>query len=71
MIEMGRGDYANPASVLKACAMLLRHIARPAKAQKLEDALAIVSDTLNMSGELGGNTCREFADAVMKEMAKM
>jgi hypothetical protein len=27
-----------------------------------------VSDRLNMSGEPGGNTCREFADAVMSEI---
>ena len=71
MLEQGLGDYANPASILKAAAMLLRHIARPEKAQKLEDALAVVSDALNMSGELGGNTCREFADAVMEEIEKM
>jgi isocitrate dehydrogenase (NAD+) len=71
MVDLGWGDYANPASILKAVAMLLRHIARPAEAQKLEDALATVSDALNMSGEPGGNTCREFADAVMAEIEKM
>ncbi len=71
MLEQGLGDYANPASILKAVAMLLRHIARPNEAQKLENALATVSDTLNMSGETGGNTCREFADAVMVQIEKM
>ena len=71
MLEQGLGDYANPASILKAVAMLLRHIARPNEAQKLENALATVSDTLNMSGETGGNTCREFADAVMAQIEKM
>ncbi len=71
MLEQGLGDYANPASILKAAAMLLRHIARPEQAQKLEDALVTVSNTLNMSGERGGNTCREFADAVMSEIEKL
>ena len=71
MLEQGLGDYANPASILKAAAMLLRHIARPEKAEKLENALTVVSDTLNMSGDANGNTCREFADAVMAEIEKV
>ena len=71
MIEMGRGDYANPASVLKACAMLLRHIGKAAEAEKLEKALAICNDKLHMTGRPGGNTCREFADAVMAEIEAM
>ena len=71
MLEQGLGDYANPASILKAAAMLLRHIARPEKAEKLENALTVVSDTLNMSGDANGNTCREFADAVMAEIEKL
>ncbi|MBE6779110.1 MAG: isocitrate/isopropylmalate dehydrogenase family protein [Ruminococcaceae bacterium] len=71
MIEMGRGEYANPASVLKASAMLLRHIAKVDEAEKLEKALAICNDTLQMTGRPGGNTCAEYADAVMQEIAKM
>ena len=71
MIEMGRGDYANPASVLKASAMLLRHIGKAAQAEKLEKALAICNDTMNMTGRVGGNTGREYADAVMAEIEKM
>ncbi len=71
MMELGWGDYANPASILKAVAMLLRHIARPAQAEKLEAAIEQVSTTLNMTGEPGGNTCREFADAVMAAVETM
>ncbi len=71
MIEMGRGDYANPASVLKACAMLLRHIGKAAEAEKLEKALAICNEKMNMTGRPGGNTCKEFADAVMAEVEAM
>ena len=71
MIEMGRGDYANPASVLKACAMLLRHIAKAAEAEKLEKALAICNEKMNMTGRPGGNTCAEFAQAIMAEVEAM
>ena len=71
MIEMGRGDYANPASVLKACAMLLRHIGKAAEAEKLEKALAICNEKMNMTGRPGGNTCAEFARAIMNEVEAM
>ena len=71
MIEMGRGDYANPASVLKACAMLLRHIAKVEEAEKLEKALAICNEKLHMTGRPGGNTCGEFAQAVMAKIEAM
>ena len=39
MIERGMGDYANPASMIKAAAMMLRHICRADAAEKLEKAL--------------------------------
>ena len=71
MIEMGRGEYANPASVLKASAMLLRHIAKVEEAEKLERALAICNEKLQMTGRPGGNTCAAYADAVMDEIKKM
>ena len=71
MIEMGRGQFANPASVLKACAMLLRHIGKAAEAEKLEKALAICNEKMNMTGRVGGNTCTEFAEAIMAEVEKM
>ncbi len=71
MIEMGRGQFANPASVLKACAMLLRHIGKSAEAEKLEKALAICNEKMHMTGRVGGNTCDEFARAVMAEVEKM
>ena len=44
MIETGRGAYANPASILRAAAMLLRHIARTGQAAKLDSALDAVGD---------------------------
>lgn len=64
MIEQGLGMYANPSSILKAEAMLLRHICRPEAAEKLENALAACDVTV--TGDEGGATCAQFADALMK-----
>ena len=74
MIEMGRGEYANPSSILKACAMLLRHIARAEEAARLEQALSICNETerrLVITGRAGGASCKEFADYVMETIAKL
>ena len=72
-IEAGEGDFANPASILKAEAMLLRHIAMPEKAEKLERALQSCLDdpALNMTGHRGGSTCRDFGDAVLHTVREM
>ena len=58
MIETGRGDYANPSSLLRAAAMLLRHIARADKAAKLEAALDSVPHD--------GDTAKGFADRLIQ-----
>ena len=44
MIETGRGAFANPASILRAAAMLLRHIARTEPAARLDAALDAAGD---------------------------
>lgn len=64
LLELGLGDYANPQSILKAEAMLLRHICRPQAAQLLEDALAGCSVTV--TGDRDGATCQAYADALME-----
>lgn len=63
MIERGMGHYANPDSILKAAAMLLRHICRPEKAAQLEKAMADCPLTVKSDGSAA--TCQEYADAVM------
>ena len=63
LMEQGLGAYANPASILKAEAMLLRHICRPEAAQKLEDALE--QCTVKVTGDRDGATGEEFAQAVL------
>ena len=71
MIEEGLGDYANPCSILKACEMLLRHIARPAAADKLAAALRVCTETeqrVVVTGDRNGATCREFAEYLMEKL---
>ena len=63
MIEEGLGEYANPASILKAEAMLLRHICRAEAAEKLERALGIC-DVL-VDGTAAGATAAAFTDALL------
>ena len=64
MIERGMGDYANPASILKAAAMLLRHICRTDAAKKLEKALETCPVTVTSDGK--NATAAEYADAIMQ-----
>ena len=64
MIERGMGDYANPASILKAAAMLLRHICRTEAAAKLEKALETCTVTVTSDGK--NATAAEYADAIMQ-----
>lgn len=64
LLELGLGDYANPQSILKAEAMLLRHICRPQAAQLLEDALA--GCPVTVTGDRDGATCEAYADALME-----
>ena len=64
MIERGMGDYANPASILKAEAMLLRHICRTDAAQRLENALNNCS--LPAPGSTSGVTAEAYTNEIMK-----
>ena len=64
LIEEGLAAYANPASILKATAMLLRHICRAEAAQKLENAL----DSCDLVVDVKGVTGAEYADAIVKAL---
>ena len=63
MIERGMGDYANPASIIKAAAMLLRHICRVDAAARLEKAMAECKVEVKSDGTAA--TAAQYADAVM------
>lgn len=65
MINEGRGQYANPASMIKASEMMLRHIGYAEKADKLLTALMKTADEKNMSGTAGSDTAKDFADTVI------
>ena len=63
LIADGLSAYANPASILKATAMLLRHICRAEAAQRLENALD--NCDVVMTGDATGATGSEYANAIM------
>ena len=64
LLELGLGDYASPQSILKAEAMLPRHICRPAQAERLEKALE--SCPVTVTGDPANATCSAYADALME-----
>ena len=70
-IEAGEGAYANPASILKAAEMLLRHIAMPDKADRLAAALDLCTQTerrVVVTGHRDGATCEAFADYLLEKL---
>ena len=74
MITEGRGQYADPCSMLRACVMLLSHIGLQDRADKLERALDICSfeeKKLVITGRDTGATCQEFGDYVMETLQKL
>ena len=70
-IENGEGDYANPASILKALELLLRHIAMPEKADRLAEALRVCTETerrVVVTGHRDGAACSEFGDYLLEKL---
>ena len=63
LIEEGLGDYANPSSILKAEAMLLRHICMTEAAERLEKALETCP--VAATGNKDGVTAAEYTDALL------
>lgn len=70
MVEEGIADRANPASLMTAAVMLLRHIGLIDKADRLEAAVKAADESLGarMTGLADGGTCSEFAEEVMKNL---
>lgn len=69
MIEEGIGDYANPSSIFKATEMMLRHIGFSDKADKLQKAMTICTETekkVIVTGDRDGATCHEFGQYVIE-----
>ena len=68
LFELGLQDYASPKSILKAEAMLLRHIARTAAAERLERALQ--DNALPITGDRDGVTSAEYTDHLLALLGK-
>lgn len=69
MVEEGRADYADPASILRATVMLLKHIGFADKASKLEMALDVCGQyekKMVITGRSNGVTGADFANYVMQ-----
>ncbi len=69
MVREGRAQYADPASMTRAAAMLLAHIGFPQKASQLEMALDICGQyekKLAITGRSNGATGKAFTDYVLE-----
>ena len=64
LIAEGLGAYANPASILKATAMMLRHICRIEAATRLEKAMEACP--VVVTGDTAGATAAQYTDALIK-----
>ncbi len=64
LFELGLQDYASPQSILKAEAMMLRHICRPKAAERLERALEL--NPAAITGDQSGATCATYTDALLE-----
>ncbi len=74
MVQEGRGQYADPCSMLRASAMLLEHIGYQKESQLLERALDICmleEKKIQITGRSNGCTCSEFGDYVMETISKL
>jgi len=71
MIKEGRGKYADPSSLVRAGAMMLRHIGFAERAEKLEMALDICGQyekKLTITGRDTGATAEDFGNYLMDTM---
>ncbi len=66
LIEEGLGDYANPQSILKAAAMMLRHMARFSLADRLERALE--EEPFRSAADGRGDTAKGYTDRLIERL---
>jgi isocitrate dehydrogenase (NAD+) len=69
MVEEGRAQYADPSSMIRASAMLLRQIGSVDRADRLEQALDIAGrfeKRLVMTGRSDGARSSDFADYILE-----
>ncbi len=71
MVQEGRAQYADPSSMIRAAAMLLRHIGYVQKAERLEMSLDICGQFEKkevITGRTDGDTSRAFGDYIMETL---
>jgi len=71
MVTEGRGQYADPCSMVRAAAFLLGHIGYPKKARQLEMALDVCGQyekKLCMTGRSTGACGRDYVDYLMETL---
>ncbi len=71
MMKEGRGQYADPSSLIRAAAMMLNHLGYTEKGKKLEMALEICGQyekKLTITGRDTGVSSREFCDYLLDTM---
>lgn len=71
MIKEGRGQYADPSSLIRAASMMVRHIGFTEKAEQLEMALdvcGVYEKKVVITGRSDGATGREFCDYLLETM---
>ena len=69
MVDEDRAQYADPSSMVRAGAMLLRHIGYEEQGKKLEMALDLTGQfekKLVMTGRKDGSSSKEFCDYVLE-----
>lgn len=73
MVDEGRGQYADPSSIIRAAGMLLEHIGYNEEAQKLKMALEICGTyekRLVLTGRETGATGAEYAQYLMDTLSR-
>ena len=69
LIAEGKGQYADPSSILRATVMLLSHIGFQAQSDRLSDALERCTETerrIVITGDTDGATTEDFANYVLE-----
>ncbi|MCL1786976.1 MAG: isocitrate/isopropylmalate dehydrogenase family protein, partial [Defluviitaleaceae bacterium] len=70
----GRAGYADPASMMRASAMLLSHIGYAEASEKLDAALdicALTEKKFTITGRADGATCEAFTGYVAETLSRV
>jgi isocitrate dehydrogenase (NAD+) len=73
MVTEGRGQFADPSSMIKAVSLMMSHIGKTEESKKLDMALDVCSQferKLKMTGRDTGATGDEFAEYIMETLKR-